>query len=290
MILLLPVLLIFLAINKKFRFWLTRKETYFALLLLVALMSPHLLWSIKNNFYNYTSDKVTHLGISLRTIYLYFSELFPLLVRNSKFFVWGDTAGREGAFIFREGGWKLSIDASEEFPPLHWVLGCLIILGFFYCLRNRRKEGDLINFSLLMFAFIFFSTSIIAGSTSGLFASHWWGAMSLYPGVVLCSQALIEFKSRFKSVKFLIYGLVAYFAIHAIYFITLRNYQFVIPVNKLCVEYSALIKVPQNNDEMRESIRKSKWIINKCEDEKIVIGARDMLSQYKECQSLPCKN
>jgi len=175
------------------------------------------------------------------------------------------------------------VDASEEYPPFHWMLGALIFAAFFYQLKNNKRKNDLISFSLIMFGVIFITTSVVGGSVAGLFADHWWGTMSLYPGVILCSHMLINLKEKYKFGKFIMIALSLYFLIHAFYFIkNSKNYEFVIPINRLCIERLDKAEYYLQNGNVEKAVDLCKWIEYKSwgRNEKVYEKAREILYKY----------
>ena len=195
LLLLAPCFIIFLMLYKVNNRWFIMKEMCKALLLTLILISPYLFWCYQNGFDKWINEHLLEIGFSFRTFNLYFgetiawlSEIFPDI------FFYGHIPAKRGGFANIDGKLKIIIDGSNEYPVVNWLLGILIIISFFYCLRKIDKREYLVVFSLVMFAFIFVITSIISGGYS--FDDHWWATMSLYPGVILFSTMAIDFKKN----------------------------------------------------------------------------------------------
>ncbi|MBL7197170.1 MAG: glycosyltransferase family 39 protein [Candidatus Omnitrophica bacterium] len=269
-ILLLPIFFFFLLSRREYRFWFRSRDTYIAFALALIIASPYILWSYKNNFYNYIIKDFDRIGISLRSFYLYFGEILSWFTEKFDFFIWGPIKGQfhEGAIAKINGKWRMIIDGSNEFPVIDWVLGVFSFAGFFYCLKGYKKRKALIQFCIIMFGSIFIITTILRGPT--LFDDHWWGDMTLYPGVILCAHMLIKLKERYKFVNLAIAGLIIYFAINCFYFINLPENEFTATRSALCKYYLERAEIYLEKGEREEAIKRCKWVIKRCSDEKIL--------------------
>ena len=223
LLLLVPIFMIFLIVhrinNKRFII----KEMCKALFLMLILISPYLFWCYQNGFDKWKNEHLLDIGFSLRTFQLYFGEIIAWLSeRLPGLFFYGHISTKRGGIAEINGKLKIIIDGSGEYPVVNWLLGILIFTSIFYCLRrNRYRKENLISFSLIIYIFIFIITSIMSGGYS--FDDHWWATMSIYPGVILCSTMLVDFKKRYKYGRYLIYILIVYFILNALCVINLRR-------------------------------------------------------------------
>jgi 4-amino-4-deoxy-L-arabinose transferase-like glycosyltransferase len=241
-VLLMPVFFIFLLLTPRHRFWLKRKATYVSLVLMLLCMSPQIVWSIQNNFRNYTSedDHVFSIGISLRGVYLYFAEAFAWLGERymSSFDIQNiSNIEHEGTLIIHDGKPLLLMDGDNEFPFEHWVLGVIIFAAILYYFINRGNKDELIRFSMLMFFCIFIITTVMGYHPRHLCSDHIWTTATLYPGVILSSYMLVDVGKKCKLYEFVIPIIIAYFAIHAVRFASLPENQFAVPKMDLCEYY-----------------------------------------------------
>ncbi len=275
MVLFASTLLFYLIVNRNHRFWLRRKEFYFSLLIMFLIFSPHLLWSYENKFSKISSEHFFDLGVSLRSFYLYFAELLPILNEHFHLFIW-DSNIDSISFIAPDGKLIFLSALSNELPVIHWPLGVLIFWGFFYCFKQKNKT-ELIKFSLFMFGFVFTITSFIAGSYS-LLDDHWWAGMTLFPGVILFSYMLNDILQKHRFFKFVITGLMIYFLLHSIYFINLPESQFALPKKELYVYYLNKAEIYRLAGEYDWAIDRCYWVLSKTNDKMLVGRANEILS------------
>jgi len=226
-LLLVPVFLIFLIGNKKYRFFFRNKELYGSAFICALLILPHLIWSYSNEFDNYLSEHVFEFGFSFRSIYLYFGEVFAWISGKVNWFFWDLPA--ETIFIRNgDGNLKFLSGISNENPFVHWVLGVLIFASVIFHMKKKYRRNELVEFSFFMFGFVFFITSVMAGATS-LLDDHWWASVTIYPGVILCSHMLSCIGEKFKGFRLITAGLVIYFLVHAVFFIQLTENRYAVP-------------------------------------------------------------
>lgn len=222
-------LLFYVASDRRHKLWLKSRSFYFSLLIMILIVSPFFIWSCENQFSKIGSEHVFDVGFSLRSLYLYFAELLPLINEHLHVFRW-DIHSESIFFIAPDDKFIYLSALSSEAPVIHWPLAVLIWTGFFYHLKQKNKS-ELIKFSLFMFGFVFLATSVIAGAYS-LFDDHWWAGMTVFPGVILCSHMLIGIFKKYPSFKFVIASWIVYFFIHSAYFVTLPKSQFAIPLKE----------------------------------------------------------
>jgi len=277
MSLLAPVFLLFLIIQKEYRFWFKRKELYFAGLIVIVLVSPFLIWSYVDGFTKVNSENVFDLGFSLRSFYLYFGEVFAWLTEWTGFFIWGHDDG--GAFALRGGKWHLWVDGSNELPFIHWVLGVFVFIGYIYCIR-KKNNNDLIKFCLIMFTFVFIFTSVIAGADT-IFDDHWWAIMTIFPGVILCSHMLVELQNKVRFINIVIVGLITYSFVHAISFVKLPEHQYAVPKKYLQEWYLAKAELYLKENKRELAIDRCQWVLARAKDEMIIESANHILLKAK---------
>jgi len=277
MSLLAPVFLLFLIIQKEYRFWFKRKELYFAGLLAFALVLPFLIWSYADGFTKLSSENVFDLGFSLRSFYLFFGEIFAWLTERTGFFIWGHDDG--GAFALMGGRWHLWVDGSNELPFIHWVLGAFMFIGYIYHVR-KKNNNDLIKFCLIMFTFVFVFTSVIAGADT-IFDDHWWAEMTIFPGVILCAHMLVEFQKKVCWINIVIVGLITYSLVHAIYFVNLPEHQYAVPKEYLQKWYLAKAELYLQENKKNLAIDRCRWVLARAKNKMIIKSANTILSEAR---------
>lgn len=277
LILLLPlVFFIFLLIEKKFRVWFRRKELYFAFSLTLLIMLPRLIWSINNNFYNYSYQQVGRFGLSLRSFYLYFGEVFAWVAEKFDFFIYDLFA--EKLFIKFPGNNLIFFSQFDnEFPFVHWVLSIFVFIAVIYSFKKFKEANELIRFSSVMFGLIFVITSIVGAHS--LFQDHWWASMTIYPGVILCSWILIKLKKRYRYFNLLLIGLIVYFIFHSFSFVNLPECQFAVPRKELIKYYLTRAEIHREEGRGEEAANIYRWIARNCREERIVKRTKQLL-QY----------
>lgn len=283
-IILLPaVFLLFLIVDKRYIFWLKCKETYISFGIMILCMSPYLIWSFKHNFCNFLSadDNITKLGVSFRGIYLYFSEICPWLIEKFDFFVWGgdDLSGimAEGTIMLRDGRKVMLIDGSNEFPFVHWVLGAVIFIAFGYCFITKQRKQKIISFSLVMFIFVFTVISLVGYSPDALCDQHTWASITIYPGIIFCSQMLVILGKKCRWVNILKYVLVFYLIMRSVYFINIPENVFSVPKEVRCQNYLERAEIYLRNGDISTAIDRCRWVINACPEESILVKAKELL-------------
>jgi 4-amino-4-deoxy-L-arabinose transferase-like glycosyltransferase len=221
------IIFLYLLLYRNHRIWLKQKEFYISLLIMLAICSPYLYWSGTNQINKLNSEHFFSWGISLRSFYLYFAELLPILNLFFPFFKW-DLFEESIYYRGSEGAWNHLSAISVELPVVHWPMGILIFIGTIYCLKEQNK-GELLKFSLFMFGSVFIATSLIAGAYS-LFDDHWWAGMTIIPGTILCAHMLARILERHRIFGILIAVLCFYFFLHAISFVLLPESLFAVPI------------------------------------------------------------
>jgi len=277
-VLLAPVFLLFLIMEKKYQFWFKRKELYLAGLLAIVPVLPFLIWSYVDGFAKLSSEHLFDIGFSLRSFYLYFGEIFAWLTEQTSFFIWGHDSG--GEFALMGGKWHLWVDGSNEQPFIHWVLGVFIFLGYIYYV-TKRNNNDLIKFCLIMFTFVFVFTSVIAGAYT-IFDDHWWAEMTIFPGVILCSHMLIELQKKVRFINIVIVGLITYSLVHAIYFVNLPEHQYAVPKEYLQKWYLAKAELYLQENKRDLAIDRCRWVIDRAKNEMIIKLANNILSKARQ--------
>jgi 4-amino-4-deoxy-L-arabinose transferase-like glycosyltransferase len=278
MVLLAPVFLIFLIIQKEHRFWFKRKELYLAGLLAFMLVTPFLIWSYADRFSKLSSENLFDLGFSLRSFYLYFGEIFAWLTERTGFFIWGHENG--GALARMGGKWHLWVDGSNEQPFIHWVLGVFIFIGYIHYAKQKNNR-ELIKFCLIMFTFVFLFTSVIAGADT-LFDDHWWAEMTLFPGVILCSYMLVELQKKTRFINFVTVGLVTYSLVHAVSFINLPEHQYAVPREYLQKWYLEKAELYLKDHKRDLAIDRCRWVLARAKNEGIIKSADIIMSEAEQ--------
>ena len=241
-ILLLPIFLIFLWREQKYRFWLKCKAIYISLALMLFCMSSQIIWSFQNNFANYTSeeDNIFNMGVSLRSIHLYLGEAFAWLADTSQLSEEiRDFPDFEHERIIVIQEWKrlFMFDGDNNLPVEHWVLGAIIFMAVLYYFLERRNKDELTRFSMLMFGFIFIVTTIMGYHPDDFVVDHLWATATLYPGVILSSHMLIELSRKYRFAEFAIPVMIIYFVINSVRFASLPENQFAMSKMDLCEHY-----------------------------------------------------
>lgn len=229
-IFLLPVFAIYLWQEKQARHKFRPKDLSISLAIMSVPILLHLFCNLNHNLIKYRIENVTDVGLSMRTLYLYFAEIIAWFLERAPFIVYQG----EDIYIKSTTGYRFLSGISTEFPVAHWVIGILIISGFLYYAKKSRRKNSLICFSFIMFSFIFIITSIIAGANS-LFDDHWWGAQTIFPGIILCSAMLCSLIQKYRFVKLAIMGLMLYLIFHSVILINLPESEFAVPKKKYAV-------------------------------------------------------
>lgn len=227
-LLLIPVFLTYILLFQRDWFIHTKKEICYALCLTVLCMMPSLIWSYQNNFVNYTSDRPFAFGISTRTLYMYFAEVYSFIAERYNNVMWDATSIPPQIYLPLANGKAFIIDVSPEYPYVHWPISLMITAAFFYYLINYKRANQMIRFFVLMFGIIFVMTSVIAGSVT-FFDDHTWGAQTYYAGIILSSHLIVRKIREHKSVAVFLLLFCVYLVIHAIYYIRLPQSLHAIP-------------------------------------------------------------
>jgi 4-amino-4-deoxy-L-arabinose transferase-like glycosyltransferase len=263
-ILLIPVFLIFILIDPKNRklLFLKKKEIILGFIIMLLIMSPHLIWSIKNNFSNFTYKQQHKPGFSLRSFYLYFAELAAIMSDyKPEMFIWPSPPYRvskdrdiilrrifpQAVYFTKEEGLKIRMDGIYEFPVVDLATGIIIFFSIFYILLNRNKKEDLIKFSLVMFFVTFLIPCLF--DPSSLFSSHQWASMSFFPGMIIVTQMLNNLSKRHYILDIFIIYFIIYTIGRALFFINLPENCFLAPRSEfyeLCLERAELYKNQAN--------------------------------------------
>ncbi|NQT89700.1 MAG: glycosyltransferase family 39 protein [Candidatus Omnitrophica bacterium] len=218
MFMIIPVFFIFLLIDRKRRLIFRRKTIYICLLYAFFLILPYFLLCSREIFCKlFLTEDVLNIGFSLRGFYMYFAEIVEFASDKGRFFC-VDNVLQVVSRRINDGSMRFLSTISNEFVWAHWMMGLLVFTGFFRCLKKQCRQRELILFSLIMFAFILLTVSILAGGTS-LFDDHWWAGMSLFPGIILASYMLNELRARGKAFNTAVITLIAYFGFHSLYYI-----------------------------------------------------------------------
>jgi len=277
MVLFIITCLLFFILEKKYRLWFKQKELYGSGLIILVLFSPYLFWSYSSGFNKLAKEHFFDFGFSLRSLYLYFGEIFAWLTEKTEFLIWDDPMHMGGSFAVINGKWRLSIDASNELPFICWVLGLLIFISVFYCFKKNRGN-ELIKFCLVMFTFVFTATSIIAGSYT-LFDDHWWAGMTILPGAILCANMFVEFYRKYPMLRFFIVGFMVYFVYHAVYFVSLPEHRYAVPKKDLYEYYLHRAELYLSENKKEVAIDRCEWVLARTKDGAIIKKANDILAQ-----------
>jgi len=268
----------FLLLNKDYRSWLKRKELYISGFLVLAIISPHLIWSYQDSFSKFHYEHLSELGFSMRSFYLYFGEILAWFGEESNLFLWN--LSEENLYLNVAGKSPQFISSfSNEIPFIHFPLGMLIFGGFIYSLCNH-ENNPLIKFCLLTFSLVFFITSIIAGSHS-LLDDHWWASMTLFPGVIMCSTMLIRLQKKFRFTRPVLPLLIIYFIVHTGYFINLPESQFALPRIYLHDYYLNKAEIYLTHNKKQRAAQQCRWVLARSEQDEIVARAKHILSRIE---------
>ncbi len=127
------------------------------------------------------------------------------------------------------------------------------------------KKEELIKFSLIMFSFIFITSSIICYKE--LLDDGQWVSMSLYPAIILFSFVLVRFMSN-KLIKGLTLVLFIYFIARSLYFVNISENFFAVPKDVLCDYYfNERIPFYIRNNKDYEAANRIKWFLRHCSNE-----------------------
>jgi len=279
MALLYLVVVFYLFIDKKYRFWLKRKEFYLSFILLLIIVFPFLVWNYFNNFIKLEDEHFWDFGFSLRSFYLYFGELLAWFGQHSSLFSWN--LSEEAIYLHRPGKEPAFLSGiSNEFPIIHFPLAILIIIAYIYCLFHHKKN-ELIKFCLFIFGSVFLVTSIIAGSYT-LLDDHWWADMTLFPGVVLCAYMLFDFQAKCRVIKFFIAAIIIYFFFHCVHFINLPESQFALPPDSLYQYYLNKAEEYLSNNEKHIAQNRCHWVLARAKNPAIIGRAKNILGRISD--------
>ncbi|MBL7197049.1 MAG: glycosyltransferase family 39 protein [Candidatus Omnitrophica bacterium] len=254
-IFLIPAFVIYIITNKKHQSLLKAKTKEIILSSLIALLlvSPHLLWSVQNNFYNFTYKQQHKMGVSLRSFYLYLAEL-PIVISNYKpeIFIWPPSSYRvlenrerilrekvpQAISFSSEKGLRLRMDGVYEYPVESLLIGIAIIISALLILIRKGKQGDLIKFSFILFSVSFITPCLF--DPSSLFAYHYWASMSIFPGMIIFAHLLGDLSNRHRLLGNMCIGVFAIYSIaRASVFISLPENYYLAPRTELyglCLE------------------------------------------------------
>jgi len=199
---LLAIFAVYALLKKDHGFRFSSKDAWIALFLIIIVITPYLWWCLRNNFINYSNynRNLFSVGLSLRSFYLYFGEVFIWLEKMN--------------FI------ELPQETSHEFVFVHWITGILVFLSIIYSFRIKKKKNELVLFCLLMFFIVFFVASFIDPS---LLDSHWRASMTIYPGMILSANMLVAMGKKNKYGKLIAIVLIFYFVVHAFQYVTIPD-------------------------------------------------------------------
>lgn len=271
------VFLIFMSISRKNRNLLSskKKEMILGLVIMLLVASPHLIWSAKNNFHNFTYKQQYRVGFSLRSFYLYFAEL-PAIMSQYRpgLFIWPSKVFRvlevrerilRGIFprpiyFSREEGLKIRMDGVYEYPVVDLVTGTVIFLSILHLLLNKDKKEELMKFSLLMFSVTFIIPSLF--DPSSLFAYHYWASLGFLPAMIMVSYALVNLSKKYR-----IYGNVfaAFFIIYTLFravsFAGLPENYFLAPKKEFYGYCLDRVEEYRRQGKISDTIRVSNWLL-----------------------------
>jgi hypothetical protein len=203
------IFFIFLILTKKIGLWLKKRETYFAILAFIVIVSPDVYWNLTVP----SSDMKFHItralvfnGISFLPAILYIGEVLLFFVKDIETFIGG---------LGREMIWSL------EYPTMHWILGVFSLgaVGYSFSLRrNYFIKLMLVMFFVIFVFFLFFASK---GPFSNF--NHWWTALSFIPAVVLASNVLSKIYKKGSSFKWIPAALVIYLFFHSLSFLAISD-------------------------------------------------------------------
>lgn len=233
----LAIIFLFLGTQREHRFWLRRKEFFICLGIIGLINFPYFLWNCYHGFYKFQYEQIWIMGISFRTAYLYLGELMAYLSRYSDILIWN--RAQEAVYLNTAGQNPVFLSTiSSENPTFHWPLGVLILTAFVYYMF-KNKVNLLIRFSFISFALIVTATTFIGGTKNNmLLDNHWWGAMSVVPGIILLTGMFMDLMQRQKWTVYPIMFFVFYSVIHAHFFVQLTQSQFAVPPDWLRAFYN----------------------------------------------------
>jgi len=262
-LLMIPVFFIFVLLRKDIKKRFRVKDILISLLIMLIFISPHLLWKKNMGGCIYPCPKGSAwyegdsaISMSIRSVCLYFAEIFPLLDDLNILFEYSNLEEREG-LRFANDQWIWDYYGDNEMPYVHWILSIFIFMALFYCLQKKHRENGLICFSIIMFIFIFIVANFIG---SGLHLGHWRASMTIYPGIILCAYMLMDLSKR----KFYFKGITAILSIYLIfrsfYWINLPESMYAVPGDVYYKDCIARLREFHENGDTAGKRKIYKWV------------------------------
>lgn len=182
---LLPPIFCLYLLFSKYRYWLKRKETYIALLLLVVIISPDIYWNLTNTipqdgYVNYFDhlNRIGRVGFSVYAFAFYFADFFK-------------------THLTRLNLWY---DPSPEYPGLNIIWGLLCLAGVMFSVHENKHCFK--RLLLYMFFVIFGLLTFLKWKPSpnfgiGFIKVEWfWCSVTLIPAVLLTADKIVQIKNK----------------------------------------------------------------------------------------------
>ncbi|MBL7197811.1 MAG: glycosyltransferase family 39 protein [Candidatus Omnitrophica bacterium] len=173
-LLLLPIYFIYLCFSKNFRFWIRKKELYYAGAISLFIFTPFIIFNLSNDLYTMKSlFSGAMFGLSPIAITALFGEFFSYFIDKA-----------------------VIIDIFDcEYPLMHWISGMVVLAGVIYS-AGKGRGSPLIKLLLIMFSFNFILFSVIMNNPmaepNSFLNNTDWPSMMVVPGIILGSYMLVS--------------------------------------------------------------------------------------------------
>lgn len=204
----LPIVFFLYLLFSKFRYYFKRKETYYAFLLFIIIISPDIYWNYRNTasedgYINYADhlNRVSNVGFSLYPLAFYFGDFFK-------------------TFLVKWGLWH---DPSVEYPAQNIIWGVLCLGGVILSLKDYRHVFKRLLLCAFLFVFIpltFLKWKAHPHFEIGLDRIEWfWCSITLIPSILLATDRIAQIKNTHKRIYFLVIALVTLAVIKSFLFL-----------------------------------------------------------------------
>lgn len=246
---LIPIYIIFLAMQADFREWLKNKHVWFSFILAISLALPLIFLNLIQNAprFGYIVYE-TGWGLSINALGLYIGEIFLLIINRFN----------PALFDFVAG----TLDI--EYPMLNWIMGIIILIAVVISGKKKQPFIKLLMICFL-FNFIIFSFLRNTGDMDVKFNSPWsmasldWGVLAFIPGIILAANMLYSFLIKRKRNLILTAFLVVFLLANTVRFISFPLNCFV-PIKGYAVkEWYGLVNeyyLSQNPDKARDILER----------------------------------
>lgn len=185
-----PILVIYILVSPKYRFWLKKKELYLSFLFFLATVSVDVYWMIVKG----TNREVLSLG--------FLSQVRPCMNAINFFLI------RPLSFI-RTIDPKMII--GWEFVTIDGLNGILLFLGSIFAFRFFKND-----FYRFLIVFVIFNSLLFSFLPKG---EYGWSELSIFPAVSLTSASLIYLANRKKIFRIILVTALLFLPLQAVLFL-----------------------------------------------------------------------